>query len=78
MAFDSAADVYRHALVMKQVEGAKDLHADALLPILKTLPKNGAKSITEMGGAPHIAMDHSAVSEAIKIAPGLEHISTML
>jgi hypothetical protein len=42
MAFDSAADVYRHALKMKGVDGAKTLHADALLPVLKAQPKIGA------------------------------------
>ena len=76
MAFDSAADVYRHALVMKGVDGAKTLHADALKPILMTLPKNGAKQAE--GETVSIAMDSSAVSKAIKLAPGLENISTTL
>jgi hypothetical protein len=78
MAFDSATDVYRHALVMKNVDGAKTLHADALLPILKTLPKNGARNAEHVDTGSSIAMDSSAVSEAIKIAPGLEHISNIL
>lgn len=77
MAFDSAADVYRHALTMKNVEGAKTLHADALMPILKTLPKNGARP-PERNGETIIAMDQSAVSKAKKMAPGLENISTTL
>jgi hypothetical protein len=77
MAFDSATDVYRHALVMKNVDGAKTLHADALLPILKTLPKNGVQPRNDSGDH-HLAMDSSAVSEAIKMAPGLENISTVL
>jgi len=75
MAFDSGADVYRHALVMRGVDGAKTLHADALLPILKTLPKSGARA-PEQVGEPALAMD--AVNKAIKFAPGLEHISTSL
>jgi hypothetical protein len=75
MAFDSAADVYRHALVMKNVDGAKTLHQDALLPILKTLPKNG---VQPRPAGEHIAMDSSAIGKAIKMAPGLENISTVL
>jgi hypothetical protein len=77
MAFDSAADVYRHALVMKGHADAKTLHADALLPILKTYPKNGARP-PENNGADHMAMDSSAVGKALKMAPGLEGISTVL
>ncbi len=77
MAFDTAADVYRHALVMKGVDGAKTLHADALLPILKTLPRPGARA-PDNHGSPSIAMDASAVTKAIKLAPGLENISTSL
>jgi ADP-ribose pyrophosphatase YjhB (NUDIX family) len=76
MAFDSGADVYRHALVMRGVDGAKTLHADALLPILKTLPKAGARAPIAQDGSPQIAMD--AVNKAVKLAPGLEHISTSL
>jgi hypothetical protein len=74
MAFDSAADVYRHALVMRSVDGAKTLHADALLPILKTLPKAGARA-PEHHSSQTIAMD--AVDKALKLAPGLENISTL-
>lgn len=71
MAFDTAADVYRHALVMKGVDGAKTMHADALKPVLTSLPKIGARS-AEHREAP-IAMD--SVSKAVKLAPGLENIS---
>ena len=70
MAFDSAADVYRHALVMKKVDGADKLHADALLPILKSLPKNGARPPENNGST--IAMDQSSVSEAIKEIHGVK------
>jgi uncharacterized protein len=76
MAFDIAADVFRHALVMKGVDGAKTLHADALFPILKTLPKPGARAPENHGS--QLAMDASAVTKAIKLAPGLENISTSL
>jgi ADP-ribose pyrophosphatase YjhB (NUDIX family) len=79
MAFDSAADVHRHALVMKGVDGAKTLHADALLPILKTLPKIGARAPEYHNSEQStLAMDSSAVAKAVKYAPGLENISTTL
>jgi hypothetical protein len=78
MAFDTAADVYRHALTMRSVEGAKTLHADALLPILKTLPKTGARAPDNSGDSVTLAMDASVVGKAIKMAPGLEGISTIL
>jgi hypothetical protein len=75
MAFDSAADVYRHALVMRNVDGAKTMHPDALQAVLKTLPRNGARQ-SDHQAAPALAMD--AVSKAIKYAPGLENISSSL
>jgi len=78
MAFDSAADVYRHALVLKNVDGAKTLHADALLPILKSLPKNGATAPRADGDKTHLAMDSSAIDKATKIAPDLGMFSTVL
>lgn len=74
MAFDTAADVFRHALIMKGVEGAKDLHPDALQPILRTLPKPGART-TEQHREQPIAMDASIFDKAKTYAPGLEHIS---
>lgn len=75
MAFDSAADVYRHACVMREVKNAKTLHADALFPILSALPQAGAKASTTTISL--IAMDACVVSKAIKLAPGLENIQTM-
>lgn len=77
MAFDSAADVYRHVLSVKGVDGAKDLHADALLPILKTLTPLGARA-PEQRGDHQIAMDASVIDKATQIAPGLANISTSL
>src|SRR6185369_5937462 len=75
MAFDSAADVYRHALVMKGVDGAKTMHPDALPTVLKTLPKIGAKPVE----VAHIAMDSNsdAFKAAREIAPGLANISAV-
>jgi ADP-ribose pyrophosphatase YjhB (NUDIX family) len=77
MAFDTAADVFRHALVMKGVDGAKTLHADALLPILKTLPQSGARAPNHSGG-PTLAMDSSARAQAIALSPDFANISTSL
>lgn len=77
MAFDSASDVYRHALVMKGIDGAKTMHADALLPVLKTLPKIGAKPPIEKSET--LAMDggSDAFKAAREIAPGLSTISAV-
>jgi ADP-ribose pyrophosphatase YjhB (NUDIX family) len=75
MAFDSAAGVYRHALTMRGVDGAKTLHADALLPVLKSLQPTGAKPAAQSAV---IAMDGDVVKKAIAMAPGLENISTSL
>jgi hypothetical protein len=75
MAFDSAADVYRHALVMRGVDDAKKLHSDALLPILKSLPKPGARPVEREAS---IAMDGDVVSKALKLTPDLANISTTL
>lgn len=77
MAFDSAADVYRHALVMKGVSGAKEMHADALPTVLKTLPKIGAKPL-DVAPA-HLAMDSGsdAFKAAREIAPGLANITAV-
>lgn len=60
LAFDSAADVFRHALTMMGVDKAKDLHADALEPILRAQPKPGAKPSLDM------AYDTKTVSDFSK------------
>lgn len=77
MAFDSAADVYRHACVMREVEGAKTLHSDALFPVLKSLPKIGARA-AENNGSTVLAMDSSARAKAIALSPDFANISTAL
>lgn len=71
MAFDSADQVYRHALTALGIDGVKELHADALLPVLKAQPKPGARpSILPVAGK--LGMD-AAAREGIKIAvPGLD------
>ena len=73
MAFDSGADVYRHALVMRGVANAKTMHADALLPVLQSLPKAGQKPPSERRD-PVLAVDSSSLGKAKALAPGLEHI----
>lgn len=56
LAFDSAADVYRHALNMLGVKGAKDIHESALKTVLDMQQKAGARP------APVVhAMDASSV-----------------
>lgn len=57
MAFDSAADVKRHALTMLNVEGAKTMHADALDVVLNAQRKAGAHAVEH--DAP-LAMDAAA------------------
>lgn len=54
VAFDSAEEVYRHALTMLGVEH-KTVHATALRHVLDVQPKPGARS--PAGGAPAVAMD---------------------
>jgi hypothetical protein len=76
LAFDSGADVYRHALVMKGVDGAKDMHKDALLPVLRSLPKAGARAPEQIRDT-SMGMDASTISKAVKMAPGLEFIQTV-
>lgn len=76
LAFDSAADVHRHALKMLGVDGAEKLHADALLPILKSRPLPGARP-SEIGSGSKIAMDASVIDKAAKLAPGLANIQTV-
>ena len=75
LAFDSAADVHRHALKMLNVAGAAKLHADALLPVLQAQPKPGAKTPTRSESS--IAMDASSIEKATKLAPGLANIQTV-
>jgi len=72
MAFDSAADVYRHTAGMLNIDGAKTLHPDALLPVIKAQPRPGDKAPAKTAT---IAMDSSVISKAQKLAPGLAHIT---
>jgi hypothetical protein len=60
LAFDSAADVKRHALTMLNVEGAKTMHADALDVVLGAQRKAGAHPVDRE--AP-LALDSAQVSD---------------
>lgn len=78
MAFDSGADVYRHALGMLGVKDAKALHADALRPVLHAQKK--ASELTRKDDtriAEDMALDADVISKAQKFAPGLEFIKTV-
>lgn len=70
LAFDSAADVHRHALTMLGVDGAKTMHPDALLPVLKSQRKAGDVKAPVRS----LAMDSSAIDKAAKFAPGIDRI----
>ncbi len=72
LAFDSAEGVYRHALGMLDVDGAKTLHADALQPILHAQPKPGARR--DNLEVQDLALDEATIDEATKLAPGLSRI----
>jgi hypothetical protein len=70
MAFDSGADVKRHALTMLGVENAKTLHADALDAVLAVQQKAGARPVE---GA-HIAMDAASSKSFADRFPGSDRI----
>ena len=71
LALDSAADVYRHAAKALGIKNADKLHADALFPIIQAQPKPGEAARSTRND---VAMDSSSYGDALKIAPGLEHI----
>lgn len=71
MAFDSAEQVYRHALGALNVDGAKTIHASALPTILKMQPKPGARPV-DTGG--QIAMDAAATTDFAARFPGAGRI----
>lgn len=71
LALDSAEAVHRHAAKMLNVANADKVHADALLPIIQSLPKPGARPVTP---GP-IAMDASAVEGFAKRFPEAARIN---
>lgn len=71
LALDSATDVYRHAAIMLGVAGAKDLHPDALLPIIKAQRQPGARPAEHST----IALDAATVEGFAKRFPEAQRIS---
>lgn len=75
LAFDSADDVYRHALTTLGVPSAKDVRETAALKaILSFQPKAGARP-TERRGDGGLAMDSSAAGDFAKDFPDAARIS---
>jgi hypothetical protein len=72
MAFDSAEDVYKQALTMRNVE-IKDVHPSAFRAMLSLLPKAGAKPVER---EQTLGMDAAAVDAFAKKYPGSERIQS--
>lgn len=72
MTFDSAEAIYRHVLKARGVKDVDGIHASALSTVLSLLPTLGAKPAPR---DPSLGMDSSSLAEALKHAPGLEHIT---
>ena len=73
IAFDSGAEVFRHALTMLGRENAKKVHVDALEDILATYPKVGARK-SELANDGELAMDSATVESFNKMFPGADKI----
>lgn len=74
IAFDSADDVYRHALTMRNVKDAKTLPAAALPTILHLLPKVGAQPVAI--AQDQMAMDEAGTADLNKMFPGIDLIES--
>ena len=72
LALDSADDVYRTALTMRNVD-VKGIHPSAFPKILSMLPKSGAREVEQ---ETKLAMDHDAVDKINKKYPGIAAIGT--
>ena len=75
MSFDSAEEVYRHALTLMNVPNAKTVPAGALETILGLCPKAGAQPVQRSNGA-DLGMDAAGKSFAER-HPELAHIQTV-
>ena len=75
LAFDSGAEVIRHALTMLGRQNVKSIHADALEPILGTYPKAGARK-SELANDGELAMDSATVDSFAKMFPGADRITS--
>ena len=74
LAFDSAEQVYRHALTMLGEPKAKTLHADALLPILQSKQKPGARPVEQ---SDPLGMDAATMTDLNTMVPGLDRIGAI-
>jgi hypothetical protein len=72
MSFDSAAEVYRHALVSLGVEGADKVHASALPILLKNLPVPGSEARAKP--AKSLGMDAASVKGFAEMFPNAARI----
>lgn len=72
LAFDSAEEVYRHALGVLGVPEAKTIHASALPTILGMQPKAGAREVNN--SRPKIATDEASVKSFAERFPGASRI----
>jgi uncharacterized protein len=75
LAFDSATDVFRHAATVLDIKGAKTMHADALWPVIEAQAQLRQKQVPRRESVDSsLGFDSASISEAVKIAPGLERI----
>jgi hypothetical protein len=72
MAFDSGEGVYRKALTMLGVDGAKTIHASALASVLKLVPRPG-QHVTPAREV-SLGMDAAASADFSKMFPGAARI----
>lgn len=71
MAFDTAADVFRHVLKARGVENVDKLHESALEPIIDMQPKAGARAV-ETNSV--LGMDSATIESFEKRFPGAARI----
>jgi hypothetical protein len=76
MSFDSAADVYRHALTSLGVEGADKVHASALPILLKNIPVPGTEARAKP--AKSLGMDAASVKSFNDMFPNASRIGTVI
>jgi hypothetical protein len=73
MAFDSAEDVYRQALTMLKVPGAKTIHVSALPDVLKLIPRPGQQATPAREVS--LGMDAAAAADFGKMFPNAGRIT---
>jgi hypothetical protein len=78
IAFDSAADVYRHAAVMMDVPNAKTIHPSALPTLIKLMPKAGAHPVEGRLSNGGMGMDEEVMDDFNKMYPDAARISNVV